>query len=242
MTEFEVVEKKEAPIKNRSFKERITKIEQYNLVEKVIDYIAEGRSWASIARKLTEYVHNRKNNPNKDFSITGAGIKKWWMNCCKEYSVVVNEKRNAIIAHRHSRYLNRGIKVREKVQKDLENDAKQAAMSSQSAYDYEATARIREKIVKIQESGEKAIAGQSPNLNVTNITINPLNQFTEKMRKKIGELDEEEKNTVDIEYKDVEQTEKSMEEPEEEIEDDDEEDEEDDIEDGDDEEDQESEE
>jgi hypothetical protein len=188
-------------------KKRATKIDMYGLENRVINYIAENRSYAYIAKKLTDYVRHRKKNPDKEFSITGQAVKVWWMENSRQHNEMVNVKRSAIIQQRHCRYLDKGIQIREEVQKGLKSDAKKASQVAETPYEHESVARIREKIVKAQESGEKAVARQSPNLNVTNVIVNPLSEFSKKMQKKLEEIEEKEKNAVDIEYEEIEEEE-----------------------------------
>lgn len=217
--EYELDVKPRHAIKRR--KKKSTKIDDKGLDMRIVDYIAKNKSYPFIARKLVEYVRNRKVDPDPDFALAGQTVKTWWMTNSGRYNDIVNEKRNALATQRAHRYIDKGIKVREDVQKGLESDAKEAANLAESSFDYEATARIREKIVKTQESGERAVAIQSPHLNVTNIIVNPLTPLREKMKKKLDEIEEEDANTIDVEYEDVDDDE-------EEEEDDDEEDEEDD--------------
>ena len=185
-------------------KGRTTKIDRYNLVNKLINYLADNQSYAYIAKQLTHYVRNRKVNPDEKFSINQQTVKIWWMENVSTYGDILNQKRNALAGQRHKRYLDKGVKVRENVQDELRSDAKKALQMADSSFGVEAAARIREKVVKVQESGERAIAQQSPNLNVTTININPLNKFSEEMTKKLEELEEEENNSIDIDFEEAE--------------------------------------
>lgn len=190
-----------------TLKKRATKIDEYDLVNRVINYIAESKSYSYIAKKLTAYVQNRVKNPNPDFKITSQTVRMWWMENSRQHNEIVNIKRGALIQQRSCRYLDKGIKLREKVQEDLTSDARAASKVAKTPYEHESVARTREKIVKVQESGEKAIAKQSPNINVTNVIVNPLSEFGKGMTKKLAEMEEEEKNAVDIEYEEAEEEE-----------------------------------
>lgn len=196
---YELVDKPKQGLRKR----RTSKIEEYDLESRVINYIAESKSYPYIARKLTAYVRNRVKNPNKEFSITGQSVKMWWMKNSRKHNDIVNVKRNALVNQRYHRVLDKGMKVRTDVQKDLRDDAKAASKAAKTAYEHESASRIREKIVKVQESAEKAIENQSPNLNVTQVIVNPLSEFSKEMGKKLVEIEEKEKNAVDIEYEDV---------------------------------------
>ena len=110
-----------------------------------------------------------------------------------------------MVNQRYHRVLDRGMKVRTDVQKNLRADAKAASKAAKTPYEHESVARIREKIVDTQESAEKAIASQSPNLNVTQVFVNPLTEFSKKMQEKLSEIEEKEKNAVDVEYEEVEE-------------------------------------
>jgi hypothetical protein len=190
--------------KMRQNKKRETKIDKYNLVNKVINYLADNKSYAFIAKQLVQYVRTRKVNPDEKFSINQQTVKVWWMENVSTYGEILNQKRSALAEQRHRRYLDKGVKVRENVQDQLNKDAEKALQMADSSFGVEAAARIREKVVKVQESGERAIATQTPNLNLTTININPLNEFSEKMSKKLDELEEEENNTLDIEFEEAE--------------------------------------
>ena len=185
-------------------KKRKTKIEEYNLANKVINYLADNKSYAYIARELIKYVRSRKVNPDPNFKINQQTVKVWWMENVSTFGEILNQKRRALAEQRHRRYLDKGVKVRENVQEQLKKDANRASDMADTPFGVEAAARIREKVVKVQESGEKAISEQTPNLNLTTITINPLQEFSEKMTKKLGELEEDENNTVDIEFEEAE--------------------------------------
>ena len=187
----------------KKHRKKSTKIENNNLEMRVVDYIALNKSYPFIARKLVEHVRNRKVDPDPNFEIAGQTVKTWWMTNSSRFNEIVNEKRNALLMQRHHRYMDKGVKVREKVQKGLESDARKSDELAETSFDCEATARIREKIVKTQESGEKAIEQQTPNINITNIEINPLTPLREKMKKKLDEIEEEEANTIDVEYEDI---------------------------------------
>ena len=203
----------------KKHKKRGSKIDEQGLDMRIVDFIALGKSYPFIARKLVEYVRNRKNDPDPNFSLAGQTVKMWWMTNSSRFNDIVNEKRSALLNQRAHRYLDKGVKVREEVQKGLESDARKAADLAETSFDCEATARIREKIVKTQESGEKAITTQTPNINITNIEINPLTALREKTKKKLEEIEEEEANTIDVEYEDIDDEEEAEDEDDEEDED-----------------------
>lgn len=203
----------------KKHKTRGSKIDDKGLDMRIVDYIALNKSYPYIARKLVEYVRNRKVDPDPNFNLAGQTVKTWWMTNSSRYNEIVNEKRNALLNQRAHRYLDKGVKVREKVQTGLESDASKAAELAETSFDCEATARIREKIVKVQESGEESIRIQSPNIEVTQIIVNPLTPLREKMKKKLDEIEEEEANTVDVEYEDIDDEEEEEEENEDDEED-----------------------
>lgn len=199
---------KEIIVENKRFIEKRVKerkIDKYNLVNHVLNCIAAAKNWTTIAEELTRHMKLRKENPVSDFKISAVSVKGWWLENFKKFSDIVNERRNALITDRQFKFLDKTTKIREDVQEALENDAKSARLAAESSFDYEAAARIEEKIVKVQESGEKAILKQSPNLNLTQIIVNPVTKFSEKMKKKRADFEEDEANTIEIDFEDVDE-------------------------------------
>ena len=189
----------------QSYKKRATKIEMYGLENRVINMIAQNKSYEEIARRLTRYMHNRKKNPVPGFSIKPLTVQRWWMENHKDHSLVVNEMRNALIEQRHYQFLDEGIERRRKVIKELEKDADLASSVAESSFDHESVARIRVKEIDIQESGEKAISKQSPTLNLTQININPIEKFSKMVSEALeDEDDKDDDKVVDIDFEDIE--------------------------------------
>lgn len=185
-------------------KPRATKIDMYHLENKVLNYIAETRSYKYIAEKLMKYMHNRKQNPVEDFNITPYTIKSWWVSNYGACADLVNEKRAAILQQRYHRFIDKGTEVRDNVQEGMKKDAKNASAVAETSFDHEAVARIREKIIKVQESGEKSIEKHAPNINVTQINVvSPVDKFTKAMKKAGEDIDEEESKTIDVEFQDL---------------------------------------
>lgn len=205
MIEYELIKKSKKGNVPCKYKKRSTKIDMNNLEYKVVNMIAQNKDYTQIAKSLVKYMRTRKRDPKPNFSLSKQTVKKWWMENSRQHNDLVNEQRNALVTHRHHQVLDKGVKIRNDVITGLKSDVKRSMKLEKTSFDVEATERGRVKIVQVQESAEKAVANQSPNLTVNQVIINPLTDFTDKIKKALKKKEEEEANTIDVEYEDVDE-------------------------------------
>ena len=189
-------------------RKRQSKIEKYKLTSKILNMLADNRTYVQIADELVDFVRNKRKNNDLTFYINPNTIRNWWIENYQEYGGIVEQKRAAIVQKRAQEFIDKGWDLRDKIIDELEEDAKCASAVAKTSTDFESTARIREKQIRAQESGEKRVAKVQPNINLTQFNVNPIYDFKEKMKEASEKKKKEEKKVIDIDFEEIDDEEK----------------------------------